>query len=219
MGAGTHDGRGRPIRVAVVDGLRLIADAIGVQLSDKSNGIRSVLSACSWAELLAHEEFPADVTVFDLNLNDGIPTDTKVRTLVAAGSRVVVMSRHAHRYTVDRALRAGALAFVPKAARPQELVAAVHAAARGHRYTSEGANAATPMPKDPLLGEREMKAIELYATGMSIKEVAIDMGTTEETVKSYVKRARRKYRNVGIDLGTKIRLRRYALHAGWLDYE
>ena len=42
------------------------------------------------------------------------------------------------------------------------------------------------------------------------------METTEETVKSYIKRARRKYREVGIDIGTRILLRRHGLREGWL---
>lgn len=212
-----HEGRGGLIRVAIVDDLGLIAEALVAQLSDKRHGIHPVLSASSWSELLSHEEFPTDVTVLDLGLGDAIPIDTKVRTLTAAGSRVVIMSRHAHSSSIDKALRSGALGFVSKTARTHELVAAIRAASVGQRYKNTLAPTATA--KGPSLGERELRAIELYASGMSIKEVAIEMDATEETVKSYVKRARRKYRDAGIDLGTKIRLRSHALRVGWLDHE
>ena len=57
----------------------------------------------------------------------------------------------------------------------------------------------------------------LYARGLSIKAVASEMEMTEETVKSYIKRARRKYRDVGTDIGTKILLRRHVIREGWLD--
>jgi hypothetical protein len=45
------------------------------------------------------------------------------------------------------------------------------------------------------------------------------METTEETVKSYIKRARRKFREVGVDVGTRILLRRYGIREGWLTPE
>ena len=59
----------------------------------------------------------------------------------------------------------------------------------------------------------------LYAGGRSIKEVALAMSTTEETVKSYIKRARRKYRQVGIDVGTRVLLRRHGIREGWIAPE
>jgi two-component system, NarL family, uhpT operon response regulator UhpA len=38
-------------------------------------------------------------------------------------------------------------------------------------------------------------------------------------VKSYIKRGRRKYRRVGVDLGTKLLLRRHAIREGWIPPE
>src|SRR5690606_10644021 len=71
----------------------------------------------------------------------------------------------------------------------------------------------------PKLGNRERRALVLYAAGHPIKEVAATMGTTEDTVKSYVKRGRRKYRAAGIDIGTRALLRRRAVVEGWLSPE
>jgi hypothetical protein len=45
------------------------------------------------------------------------------------------------------------------------------------------------------------------------------MGTTDETVKSYIKRGRRKYRQVGVDIGTRSLLRQHAVREGWLSPE
>ena len=72
-------------------------------------------------------------------------------------------------------------------------------------------------PSNPGLGQREHYAIALYATGRSIKEVAAEMQTTDETVKSYIKRARRKYRETGVELGTRALLRSHGIREGWLD--
>lgn len=208
------------IRVAIVDDFRLVVDGLVAHFSDKRLRIRVVASESTWAGLLSHGAFPPDVTVLDLHLGDGISIGTKVRALIAAGSQVVVMCRHTDSGSIYGALRAGALGYVPKAAGAAELVAAIRAAAVGQPYIAgsmAGAFSQVSTERDPHLGHREKRALVLYAHGLSIKAVASEMEMTEETVKSYIKRARRKYRDVGIDIGTKILLRRHVIREGWLD--
>lgn len=208
------------IRVAIVDDFRLVVDGLAAHLAGTSMGIDVVIQARSWAELIEHEQFPAEVTVLDLNLNDAISIRTKVRALVAAGSEVVVISRHSDPATVTGAMSAGALGYVPKTDSAAELVTAIKAAAEGRQHLSAPlaeAIESVQVAGDPALGRREHMAIALYATGRSIKEVADEMQTTEETVKSYIKRARRKYRDVGVDIGTRSLLRNHGMREGWID--
>lgn len=211
-----------PLRIGVVDDHRLVLDGITAHLSAFQSDIRVVIAEPTWAGLISHREFPVDVVVLDLNLNDGIPVGTKIQELVATGTNTVVMSRHSDASSIHGALAAGALAFVPKSEGADELVAAIRAVAAGTRHLGSTASATLagvrPSP-DPGLGRQEQRAMVLYASGRSIKEVADEMTTTEETVKSYIKRARRKYRLIGIDVGTKILLRRRGIHEGWLTPE
>ena len=208
----------RDIRVAIVDDLQLVADSLAAGLSDKRFGIRVVQSESNWASLLGGAEFPADVTVLDLRLGDGIAIEAKVHALTVAGSRVVIISRHSDPGSVNRAMRSGALGFVSKNSSSLELVEAIHAAAEGRQHGHPVPPSDSELPS-PGLGERERRAITLYASGLSIEAVAERMGTTAETVKSYVKRARSKYRSAGIDVGTKFLLRCHAVRQGWLDDE
>jgi DNA-binding NarL/FixJ family response regulator len=160
--------------------------------------------------------------VLDLHLADNIPIGAKLRALRSAGVPAVIMSRHADGATVNAAMRAGALGFVPKTESAEELVTAIHSAAASTRHLSpelQSAIADFSTAPDPGLGRREKSALVFYATGRSIREVATEMATTEETVKSYIKRARRKFRDVGIDLGTRELLRRHAAREGWLSRE
>lgn len=210
------------VRVAVVDDHRLVLDGIVAHLKATRSDIDVVISESSWLGLLAHQAFPVDIVVLDLNLADGIPIAAKIRTLTAAGAKTVVMSRHADGSSIHGTLAAGALAFVPKTESADVLVAAVRAVAGGERYLSPTASATIDgfqQADDPGLGRQEQRAMVLYASGRSIKEVAEAMGTTEETVKSYIKRARKKYRLIGADVGTKVLLRKRGIQEGWLTPE
>lgn len=211
----------RDIRVAVVDDHRLVLDGISSRLQSDRR-IRVVASEPTWVGLLAHHEFPVDVVVLDLNLKDQIPIGAKLRTLASAGSRAVIMSSHADSTSIYTAMQAGAKGFVPKTDAADELVKAIQAAANNEQYENQPmklAMAAVDRKHCPRLGQQEQRSLMLYAFGRSVKEVATAMGTTEDTVKSYIKRARRKYKSIGIDLGTKVLLRRQAITEGWLNPE
>lgn len=218
----TKRARPSPIRVAIVDDHRLVIDGIVAHLAARRHGIDVVVAEPTWVGLLSHREFPVDVAVLDLNLDDNIGIGTKVRALNAAGTRTIVMSRHADPSSIQGALKAGALGFVPKSEPADELVKAIRSAALGQQYRNEPlirALSGITAAGDPGLGKQEYRALVLYASGRSIREVASDMHTTEETVKSYIKRGRRKYRELGIDLGTKILLRSHGIREGWLTPE
>jgi two-component system, NarL family, uhpT operon response regulator UhpA len=207
------------IRVAIVDDHQLVLDGLSARLHDPDAGISIVAVETTWAGLIAHPEFPVDVVVLDLHLEDGIPVGTKLRALGTIGTAAIVMSRHADSASVSAAMRAGAMGFVPKTDSAAELAAAIRAAADSTPHLSASLAAAMAgfaASPDPGLGRQEQRALVLYAAGRSIKEVASEMDTTEETVKSYIKRARRKYREVGVDVGTRILLRRYGIREGWL---
>jgi len=210
------------IRVAIVDDHRLVLDGLAARLHEPDKGIEIVAAETTWAGLIAHPAFPVDVVVLDLHLEDGIPVGTKLRALGTIGTAAIVMSRHADSASVTAALRAGAMGFVPKTDSAAELSAAIRAAADSTQHLSaplaEAIAGFAAIP-DPGLGRQEQRALVLYAAGRSIKEVAAEMDTTEETVKSYIKRARRKYREVGVDVGTRILLRRHGVREGWLAPE
>src|ERR1700712_1178824 len=211
-----------PIRVAIVDDHRLVLDGLAARLHDPEGGLSIVATETSWAGLIAHPEFPVDVVVLDLHLEDGIPVGTKLRALGTIGTAAIVMSRHADSASVTAAMRAGAMGFVPKTESAAELSAAIRAAADSTQHLSAPlaeAIAGFAASPDPGLGRQEQRALVLYASGRSIKEVATEMDTTEETIKSYTKRARRKYREVGVDVGTRILLRRHGMQEGWLAPE
>ena len=213
---------GNRVRIAIIDDHRLLVEGLAARLGAARTRIEVAAALTSWDALLTHPVFPVDVVVVEVGLEDGVPFDQKLRSLEERGVPVVALARSGDPATVHAALAAGAAAFVAKTESADELVAAVHDAAAGREHRSPAVEAALreyANRADPSLGKQELMALQLYAGGRSVHEVAVHMATTDQTAKSYIKRGRRKYRDAGVDLGTKLLLRRHAIREGWIPPE
>ncbi len=209
------------VRVALIDEHRLLVEGLAARLSSGRARIEVVAALTDWPELLALPE-QVDVVVVEVGLDDDVPFEAKMRQLVDHGVPAVALGRTPDPAAITAALSAGALAYVAKSDSADELVAAVHAAASGRSHRSPTVQAALDAwanRADPNLGRQELLALQLYAQGRSVHEVAVHMTTTDQTAKSYIKRGRRKYRLAGVDLGTKVLLRRHAIREGWIAPE
>ncbi|WP_150308381.1 response regulator [Planctomonas psychrotolerans] len=210
------------VRVAIVDDHQLLLDGLTARLTKPRTGVEVTSAVTTWNALLSSPDFPPDVAVIDLGLEDDVPIGGKIRTLSAAGSKTIVVSRHADIGSIRGAIAAGAAGFLPKTESAAELIESIHAASINRQRYSPAVQVAlanATMLRDPRLGRQEQRALTLYAGGRSIREVADEMDTTQETIKSYIKRARRKHLAVGVDLGTKQLLRRHAIRQGWIAPE
>ncbi|MBW4041601.1 MAG: response regulator transcription factor [Acidobacteria bacterium] len=216
------EARRRRIRVALVDDHLLLVEGLAARLSAPRARIEVVAALTAWEPLLAHPAFPVDVVVVEFGLEDDVPFEIKIQQLGEHGVAAVALARTRDAATVHAALSAGALTLVPKSESAEHLVAAVHAAADGRAHHSPAVQEALETwanRADPTLGRQELAALQLYAQGRSVHEVAVHMATTDQTAKSYIKRGRRKYRLAGVDLGTKVLLRRHAIREGWIPPE
>jgi DNA-binding NarL/FixJ family response regulator len=181
--------------------------------------INMVAAVTTWPELLTHEAFPVDVVLLDLDLKDNIPISLKISTLNTTGVKTVVMSTYSEPNVVREALAAGALGYLVKSEDADMIVEAIRSATRGESYISAeldlALNAGT-VGGAPKLSAQERRVMALYGGGEPVKAVAYQLSISEETAKSYLKRIREKYRVAGIDVGTKVALRKRAIHDGIL---
>ncbi|TXK17217.1 response regulator transcription factor [Homoserinibacter sp. GY 40078] len=208
-----------PIRVAVVDDHRMILSGLANWIRTASDEIDVVAELATWPELLTHPEFPVDVVLLDLDLKDNIPVAVKIAALKATGVRVVLMSTYSEPNVVREALAAGALGYLVKSEDAEMIVEAIRAAAQGESFVSaelDLAINAADIGGAPKLSAQERRVMALYGGGEPVKSVAFQLGISEETAKSYLKRIREKYRVAGIDVGTKVALRRRAIQDGIL---
>jgi DNA-binding NarL/FixJ family response regulator len=132
-----------------------------------------------------------DVVLMDVSMprTDGIDA---TRQLVAADRtiRVVMLTMHADREVIDRALKAGAVGYLTKDASIAEVVEAVTLAANGDRALSPRLAALmlteARTAQEPLLSAREEEVLQLVADGLGTTEIAQKLFISQKTVKNHL---------------------------------
>jgi DNA-binding NarL/FixJ family response regulator len=197
----------------------MLLGALTEWIRTAAEDINMVAALSTWPELLIHPEFPVDVVLLDLDLKDNIPISLKISTLRTTGVKTVLMSTYSDPNVVREALAAGALGYLVKSEDASMIVEAIRAAANGESFVSAELDLALnsgDIGGSPKLSAQERRVMALYGGGEPVKAVAYQLGISEETAKSYLKRIREKYRIAGIDVGTKVALRKRAISDGIL---
>jgi DNA-binding NarL/FixJ family response regulator len=208
-----------PIRLALVDDHRMLLAALTEWIRNAASDIAMVAAVATWPELITHPAFPVDVVLLDLDLKDNIPVSLKISTLKTTGVKVVLMSTYSEPNVVREALAAGALGYIVKSEDAGMIVDAIRSAYRGESFISAELDLALNAEEiggSPKLSAQERRVMALYGGGEPVKAVAYQLTISEETVKSYLKRIREKYRVAGFDVGTKVALRKRAIEDGIL---
>ncbi len=133
-----------------------------------------------------------DVLLLDLSMPDldGIEVTKRLRD-VSPDTKVVVFTSFSDRERIVQALDAGAVGYLLKDAEPDELHAAVQAAARGEAPLTPRAAAALlahrrDRPAEIELTPREREVLGLVVDGLANKQIARRMGISEKTVKGHL---------------------------------
>ncbi|MCI0158074.1 hypothetical protein KNO15_15340 [Leifsonia shinshuensis] len=141
-----------------------------------------------------------------------------VQALLAAGHRIVVLSALASPPLVRRIAAAGVSAIVGKRDSEQDILDALRAAARGEEWmTTELATVIAGDPNRPRLSIQEERALVLYATGLSLDEVAAEMNVQPYTARQYINRVKAKYTAAGVQARTRLDLGRIAWSDGYVE--
>ncbi|MFD3703988.1 response regulator [Nocardia sp. NPDC058658] len=142
-----------------------------------------------------------DVVLMDLQLGgdmDGIEATRRI-TAENPGPHVLVLTTYDTDADITRAIEAGATGYLLKAERPEELFAAIHAAASGQTALSAPV-AAKMMAKmrnpGPTLTARERDILGQLAHGLGNREIARALHISEATVKTHLGRI---YDKLGVD--------------------
>jgi DNA-binding NarL/FixJ family response regulator len=131
-----------------------------------------------------------DVTLMDSQMPEmsGIDALSAIRGEFPE-ARIIVLTSYAGDVQVSRALRSGARAYLLKDMLRKELLETIRAVHAGHkRLSSEVAARIAEHGTDGTLTPRETDILRLIAAGNANKEIGSQLGLTEDTVKSHVKK-------------------------------
>ncbi|MEU8569375.1 response regulator transcription factor [Streptomyces pathocidini] len=192
-----------PIKILIVDdqaivrsGLRMIieSDPELVVVAEAEDGAQALVRVA---------EFSPHVVLMDLTMPgvDGVESTRQLVQLEDA-PRVIVISSHSTDAEVIAALSAGACGFLLKDLRPEELFAAIRAAASGSSVFTPAvlrslvgqAVQRTPIrvnavnEKIAKLSESERRVLALIGLGKTNAQISMDLTISESSVKTYVSR-------------------------------
>jgi two-component system, NarL family, response regulator LiaR len=184
------------IRVLVVDDHKLVRQGLRFLL-EQEDGIE-VVGECADGEsaLAAVRGLRPDVVLLDLFMPgpNGISVLTEIKRDRPA-TEVLMLTSSTDDEHLLAAIRAGALAYLPKTAGVDQVVESVRAAARGEsvlgpriaaRLVRELREASTRSRPLDQLSPREVEVLTVLARGRANREIARTLSISEETVKAHV---------------------------------
>jgi DNA-binding NarL/FixJ family response regulator len=169
--------------------------------------------------LTAAARFPADVVLLEASLAPS-PADavSEILKRLPTVSVVVLVSKLGEGDTLEY-MRRGARGVVTRSISPDLLVKCVRRVAQGETwldnrginwvidaYRSQARQLVSPQPK-ARLSEKELLIIAGVTQGMRNKEIATEIGTTEQVVKNYL---RKVYDKLGVS--DRLELALYCVH-------
>jgi len=177
------------IRILSVDDHPLLRSGIAA-LIDTQPDMRMVGEASNGNEAVQlHRQLNPDVTLMDLQMPgmSGLDAIISIRT-EQPSARIIVLTTYARDELAQRALKAGAQAYVLKSLVRTEILDTIRIVYSGEKQVL--ADVAAEIAKhtaDALLTPREMEVLKLVASGYANKAISAHLDINEETTKTHIK--------------------------------
>ena len=171
--------------VHVIDDDVSITDALGLMLPSVGLDVRTYASVQEFLD--AHEHDGPGCIVLDVRLPgiSGLDFQSR-RDRLGIHLPIVLMTGHSDVPMSVRAMKAGAVDFLPKPFRDQDMIDAIMAAiARDREQRAADSAVADIRDRHASLSPREQQVMALVTTGKMNKQVAFELGLSEITVKTY----------------------------------
>ena len=205
------------LRVILADDHTLVRGGIRRILESRAGCVVVGEAADGFEAIDALRQIDADVLVLDLKMDgrDGIEV-LKVAKVERPDLKVIVLTMHAGREYVVRAMEEGADGYLLKDSAVQDLAAAIDAVMAGRTYFSpaiqqqmaailKGRSPATPDLR--ALTDREREVLILLARGLSTKEIATTLDIGTRTVETHRANVMRKLGVRSVALLTQVAIR------------
>jgi DNA-binding NarL/FixJ family response regulator len=205
------------IRIMIADDHAIVRDGLKMILeSENEMAVVAMATDGRNAIALAMEHNP-DLIVMDIAMPglNGIEATEMIReSLPEVG--ILMLSMHQTREYVYRAIQAGALGYLLKESAGGELVAAVRAVMKGHRFFGKGVEEPLGMRgqrsdllKSPIesLSRREREILQLVTEGKTSADIAATLSLSPKSVETYRSRLMQKLGVANIPALVKFALR------------
>ncbi len=130
-----------------------------------------------------------DITLMDLRLPGSSGTDALIAIREEfPEARVIILTSSGSDAELQKAMRAGAAAYVLKTTPKNELLTVIRSVCRGHKYVSAevAARLAENMGEESLT-DRELQVLQLIREGNRNKQIADRLSIAEATVNFHIK--------------------------------
>jgi DNA-binding NarL/FixJ family response regulator len=177
------------IRVFTVDDHPLLLEGIAAIINNQPDMLLVGEASSAGEAIQKFREYQPDVTLMDLRLPDlsGIDAMIAIRTEFA-DARIIMLTTFEGDVEIQRALQAGARAYMLKSMPPPELVQVIRQVHAGKkRVPPEVASQLAEHLGDEALTVREIDVIRLVANGNRNRDIAERLFISEETVKVHLK--------------------------------
>jgi NarL family two-component system response regulator LiaR len=213
-----------PIRVLVVDDHDIVRRGIRALLGEiedievvgeAGNGLQAIEQA---------DRLRPDLILMDLVMPEmgGIEAMQRISSRQPE-ARFLVMTSYSGEDLVFPAIKAGALGFLLKDTKSEELVGAIRQVHRGEpslhpsiarKLLQEVGQSRPPKPTPEPLTERELEVLDLLARGLDNRQIAEQLVIAEVTVRSHVSHILDK-----LHLANRVQATLYALREGLVPLE